>query len=65
MNNPKISTIDNEQSLGKKKKKHHILQMQPKLEQMPTVATAQEEQNVIVHYWHAAQNYKKYCSIPQ
>lgn len=39
--------------------------MQPKLEQMPTVATAQEEQNVIVHYWPAAHNYKKYCSIPQ
>lgn len=25
---------------------------------MPTVATAQEEQNVIVHYWPAAHNYK-------
>lgn len=32
---------------------------------MPTVATGQEEQNVIVCYWHAAHNYKKYCSIPQ
>lgn len=39
--------------------------MQPKLERVPTVATAQEEQNVIVHCWHTARNYKKCCSILQ
>lgn len=52
-------------SRASRKKKYHILQTQPQLERMPTVARAQEELNVIGHYWPPACNYKRYCSIPQ